>query len=165
MMTIRPEINDDIDAVVAMHIRTWQKAYRGMLPDEVLDHLDPVIWAQRRREHRANPGSTSLVAEEDGTIVGFVHFGPDREDPVLGEIYAIYVDPDRWGSGVGDRLMTRALDSLPHREVRLWVLEQNERALRFYRRYGLHPDGTRSTYTPRGSDHAAPEIRLSLVRD
>lgn len=163
MTTIRPETNEDVDAVVAMHIRTWQKAYRGMLPDEVLDNLDPVSWTQRRHEYRANPASTSLVAEEDGSIVGFVHFGPDREDPVLGEIYAIYVDPDRWGSGVGHELMTRAL-AMPEREVRLWVLEQNERALRFYRRYGLHPDGARATYTPRGSDYAAPEIRLSLLR-
>jgi len=164
MVTIRPETNEDVETVVALHIRTWQKAYRGMLPDEVLDNLDPVAWAQRRREHHANPASTALVAEIDGVLCGFVLFGPDRDEPEHGEIYAIYVDPDYWGTGVGHELMTRALAALPYREVRLWVLEQNERALRFYAREGLHPDGTRSAYTPRGSDFAAPEIRLALVR-
>jgi ribosomal protein S18 acetylase RimI-like enzyme len=164
MVTIRPETDDDVETSVALHIRAWQKAYRGMLPDAVLDSLDPVAWATRRREHRTSPQSTSLVAEADGEIVGFVQFGPDREEPALGEIYAIYVDPSHWGLGAGHALMTRALEALPQPVVRLWVLEQNERALRFYSRYGLHPDGARSVYTPRGSDTGAAEIRLQLLR-
>ena len=164
MVTLRTETDDDVGAVVMLHIKTWQKAYRGMLPDAVLDNLDPVAWAQRRREYRSNPEGTSVVAESDGVIEGFVHFGPDREDPACGEIYAIYVDPDYWGMGAGHALMTRALEVLPQPEVRLWVLEENERALRFYTRFGLHPDGSRSLYTPRGSDASAPEIRLRLLR-
>lgn len=164
MMTIRPETNDDVEAVVAVHIRTWQRAYRGILPDEVLDNLDPVAWAQRRRERYGNRESTALLAEADGKIAGFVHFGPDRDEPEYGEIYAIYVDPDQWGTGIGHALMSRALDELPQEQVRLWVFEANGRALRFYARYGLHPDGTRAMYTPRGSDFAAPEIRLTLRR-
>jgi ribosomal protein S18 acetylase RimI-like enzyme len=165
MVTIRPETDADLESVVGVHIRAWQKAYRGMLPDEVLDALDPVEWARRRREIREiADGRAGYLAEVNGVIAGFVQCGPDREDPVYGEIYAIYVDPDYWGTGVSDALMGTALDTLPYNEIRLWVLEQNERALRFYTRYGLHPDGARETYTPRGSDAAAPEIRLVLRR-
>jgi ribosomal protein S18 acetylase RimI-like enzyme len=165
MLSVRLETDDDLEAVVALHIRAWQKGYQGLLPDEVLDNLDPAAWAQRRREIRNTAAPRSgYVAEVNGEIAGFVQFGPDREDPACGEIYAIYVEPDRWGSGVGRALLDTALKSLPHNEIRLWVLDGNDRALRFYARYGLHPNGTRSTYTPRGSDFAAPEMQLSLRR-
>lgn len=164
-MKIRPETLDDVETVVAMHIRTWQTAYRGMLPDEVLDSLDQAEWVQRRLTTPwDDPDLHALVAEVDGEIVGFVRFGPERQNEDAGEIYAIYVDPAYWGTGVGDALMRIALETLPHKEIRLWVLERNSRALSFYARYGLYPDGTRATYTPRGSDFSAPDIRLSLRR-
>jgi ribosomal protein S18 acetylase RimI-like enzyme len=165
VLKIRPETLDDVESVVAMHIKTWQTAYRGLLPDEVLDGLDQAEWVQRRLTMPwDDPALHALVAEVDGEIVGFVRFGPERLGEDAGEIYAIYVDPAHWGTGVGDALMRLALQTLPHKEIRLWVLEHNARALRFYARYGLHPDGTRATYTPRGSDFAAPDIRLSLLR-
>jgi ribosomal protein S18 acetylase RimI-like enzyme len=164
-MKIRPETVDDVEAVVAMHIRTWQRAYRGLLPNDVLDGLDHAEWVQRRLTMPfGHPDVFAFVAEVDGEIAGFVRFGPDRAGEGTGEIYAIYVDPPHWGTGVGDALLRTALETLPHTEIRLWVLEHNARALRFYARYGLHPDGARATYTPRGTDFAAPDIRLSLRR-
>jgi ribosomal protein S18 acetylase RimI-like enzyme len=168
VMKIRPETVDDVETVVAMHIRTWQAAYRGMFPDEVLDGLDQAEWVQRRLSIPwDDPSLHALVAEVDGQIAGFVRFGPERQgdgDGETGEIYAIYVDPAHWGTGVGDALLRIALETLPHKAIRLWVLEENARALRFYARHGLYPDGARATYTPRGSDFAAADIRLSLLR-
>ncbi len=58
---------------------------------------------------------------------------------------AMYVLPAAWGSGLADRLHAAALDQLrAHGAVRarLWVLELNGRARRFYERHGWRPDGT-----------------------
>jgi GNAT superfamily N-acetyltransferase len=58
---------------------------------------------------------------------------------------AIYVRPAAWGSGVAGALHDAAVAELRARGVeraRLWVLERNERARRFYEGRGWQPDGT-----------------------
>jgi len=162
MVTIRPEHPDDLDAVAALHVRAWQAGYAGILPAAVLDALSAPAWAERRRERRAGGTVHTLVAT-DGPVAGFVTLGPYREkpEPGVGEIYAIYLEPERVGTGVGRALMTAALDELRargFRTVRLWVLEANHRARRFYERAGFAPDGSRAVYEgalPGGGDRLA----------
>jgi ribosomal protein S18 acetylase RimI-like enzyme len=174
MVEIREITEADVDAVAALHVRTWQVGYAGIVPAEVLDRLDPAQFAARRREQPAPPGARTVVADADGRIVGFASFGPyrveqshDRYDPEAGELYAIYVDPDHWGSGIGRRLMAAARAGLArdYPEMRLWVLEENHRARRFYERAGLAPDGGRELYTPRHSSAELPELRYATRLD
>jgi GNAT superfamily N-acetyltransferase len=172
MLVLRPLTDADIDTLAVMHVRTWQAGYAGIMPAEVLDALDPAVFAQSRRSRRVPPGAQTLVAEDDGTIVGFVSFGPhlrqQREDEYvdgIGEVYAIYVAPERWGTGTGRALMTAARDALAmagHGEMRLWVLTENHRARRFYERAGMVPDGARATFTPPGSTAELAEIRYAM---
>jgi GNAT superfamily N-acetyltransferase len=58
---------------------------------------------------------------------------------------ALYVRPAAWGTGVAARLHDRAVEALREAGVeraRLWVLEENRRARRFYERRGWVLDGT-----------------------
>jgi ribosomal protein S18 acetylase RimI-like enzyme len=171
MTQIRPLADADIDAVAEVHVRTWQSAYAGIVPAEVLDALDPAVNASRRRARPAPPGTATLVADDDGTILGFVAFGPSRVDQgdeydfSTGELYAIYVHPDHQGAGTGRRLITAAREALTKAgfpEMRLWVLTENHPARRFYERLGLTPDGETHHYTPRGSTAELPEIRYAV---
>jgi GNAT superfamily N-acetyltransferase len=60
----------------------------------------------------------------------------DADLPEHGELCAIYVDPDRWGQGIGMALIAAAranLLALGYRKALLWVLAGNARAERFYR--------------------------------
>ncbi|MEU8002959.1 GNAT family N-acetyltransferase [Catellatospora sp. NPDC049111] len=173
-ITVRPETPTDCAAVAALHIRAWQVAYAGIVPDHVLGALDVAARTAWRLERLADPDSPfhNLVALDGDTVTGFVCHGPYRAQeldgsplqPEYGEILAIYVHPDRWGTGAGDALLLAALDALPQPEVRLWALSDNHRALRFYARHGLHPDGLRATYRPTGSDVDIPELRCTLRR-
>jgi GNAT superfamily N-acetyltransferase len=172
MLVLRPLTDADIDALAAMHVRTWRAGYAGIMPAEVLDALDPVAFAETRRARNAPPGAQTLVAEDDGTIVGFVSFGPhprqhggDEYVGGIGEIYAIYVAPERWGTGAGRALMAAARDALAatgHTEMRLWVLADNRRARRFYERAGMVADGARATFTPPGGSDGLAEVRYTM---
>lgn len=134
---------DDADEIGAMHVRSWQVAYRGMIPDAHLDALDPVARAERWRSILAGSSDT-VVAVRDGAIAAFASSGADRDDPTRGEVWAIYADPPAWGTGAGHAVMGRAVEHLAARgygEAVLWVIDVNERARAFYAREGWAPDG------------------------
>jgi GNAT superfamily N-acetyltransferase len=163
-MTIRPITEADYDAVGEVHVRSWQVGYAGIVPADYLAALDPAVNAERRRTEPRPEGANTLVAEEDGRIVGFASFGPDLDDPTIGRLYAIYVTPEHWGHGTGRRLLTAAKEMLTasgYPEMRLWVLTENVRARQFYERMDLAPDGATDTYTPRGTDAQLPELRYT----
>jgi GNAT superfamily N-acetyltransferase len=128
----------DADAVARVHVETWQAAYAHALPRKELQAMSP---ADRVDQWRRWP---PIVAEVDGKVVGFVSVGASRSDDAEGELYAIYVHPDHWGTGVGRELMQAGeneLRRLGHRRVILWVLDDNPRARRFYELAGWTADG------------------------
>jgi ribosomal protein S18 acetylase RimI-like enzyme len=86
-----------------------------------------------------------FVAERGGQVIGFASVGASRERDGEGEVYAIYVHPDAWGSGAGPQLMREARAWLRERfpAAILWVLEDNPRARRFYEREGWTADAHR----------------------
>jgi len=145
---IRKAKKPDAEGIARVHVRSWQSAYRGILPDDFLAELDLDQRTQRWGDILANLGSRQhlWVAESTG-IVGFVQAGPnrDKEAPVsAGEVYAIYLDPDVVGTGLGRRLFTRAVGRLRRESylyATLWVLEENHRARRFYEAAGWSADG------------------------
>lgn len=151
-MIIRPATVADAVEMGRLHVRGWQRGYAGLLPAVYLDSLDPVnraeSWA-RILQLPPVPGRTTLLAVVDGQIVGFAGIGPTRDDDQdparIGEVYAIYTDPHRWGQGIGGRLMaesTARLAAAGFAAATLWVLDDNERAIRFYGHGGWSDDGT-----------------------
>lgn len=149
MLNVRDATPDDAGEVAGVHVRSWQVAYRRLIPDAYLDGLRVEDRATRYTFGDTRPGRPrTVVAVADDTICGFATTGPARDGDATaaGEVYAMYVDPTAWGQGVGRVLMLEARTRL-HRqgydEALLWVLADNERAQRFYRADGWHPDGQR----------------------
>jgi GNAT superfamily N-acetyltransferase len=139
----------DATAVARVHVRSWQLAYRGLLPDEYLEGLRPEDRAPHYTFGDRQPGRpVTTVALERGELRGFATTGPsrDRDRPGSGELYALYVDPAAWSLGVGRALMRAARERLARagfEEAHLWVLDGNVRAERFYQLDGWLPDGAR----------------------
>jgi ribosomal protein S18 acetylase RimI-like enzyme len=142
---------DDVPGIATVHVRSWQAAYKGLLPQDYLDRLDPADRVTLWRNAVLNadwPGRGVLVAVLDGTLCGFAGFGPTRDadgDPRrTGEVYAIYLHPAAWSKGFGRDLMTGALASLAgagYAQATLWVLDSNARARQFYANAGWAQDG------------------------
>lgn len=136
-----------------------------MIPDALLSLLDEERRAAFWRDMLTR-GDLPLVAELQGTLVGFVIFGssaPDHGDGHTSEVYALNVDPDRWRRGVGRALLTAATEVLGERgstDAVLWVLTDNARARRFYERQGWTPDG--ATRVERFGDADLEEVRYRI---
>jgi ribosomal protein S18 acetylase RimI-like enzyme len=164
-VVLRPERLEDAAETAAAHLAAYRAGHAGLMPQQRLAGLDVQVWAQQRRQRLIEPDTDihTLVADADGTIVGHITYGHDPSDPAhpVGRIWACYLHPDRWGSGIADSMMRAALAAIGEDTVRLWVLEGNNRAARFYQRYGFLPDGTRGMYRPAGSDDAFPMLRYT----
>ncbi len=139
-----------------------------MLPREFLDDLDVERRASLYRfESDRSEDPVTWVAVDDA-VVGFVSVSGSRDTDANGggEIQALYVAPPRWRCGVGTVLLTtgeRVLTELGFVEASLWVLEENERARRFYEAHGWRADAIVKTLTFAGVDVAEIRYRKALA--
>jgi GNAT superfamily N-acetyltransferase len=159
-MEVRRASATDAEGIARVQERGWQIAYRHVFPVAELDRggfIQSTRW--RDRLERPPAGWSTFVAERDGEVIGFASVGPNRDEHGLGELYAIYVDPDVWSTGTGRALIAEAERQLSseYTEGTLWVLENNPRARRFYEEAGWHEDGGRKAEERWGV--RAPEVR------
>ncbi|MGH9204942.1 MAG: GNAT family N-acetyltransferase, partial [Acidimicrobiales bacterium] len=69
MRTVRTAQAGDKQAVAGVHVRSWQAAYRGLMPDAYLDGLDPDDRAARYTFGSDDPLLPStIVSGEEGVI-------------------------------------------------------------------------------------------------
>lgn len=170
-VAIRAATVEDARAIAEIHVAGWRAAYRGQMPDEVLDGLSvekrTEQWTQRIGTP-PTPDHRTWVSLDGARVTGFANTGPSRDAdarPGVAELFAIYVDPLAWGTGAGRALFAHAAADLMERGfpgLSLWVLDTNARARRFYELAGLRADGGEKTATFGGA--VLRELRYSSVR-
>lgn len=164
-MQIRRAQTHDAAGIASVHVRSWQAAFTGLVPQEHLDALAPareaLVWTGRLTEPR-RPDAGVLVAETEQGIVAFAGYAPARAEGTA-EIGTLYALPELWGTGVGRRLLAAVVDQLTKAgctRAQLWVLEANDRARRFYEAAGWRADGAVEVDTTGGR----PLIKLRYQR-
>jgi GNAT superfamily N-acetyltransferase len=146
-IAVRAATADDAGSIVDVAVSAWEEAFRGIVAPEI----DPRrAWDTdriRARLEERDRETEHAVAELDGTVRGYIVYGPsrDRDAPRnAGEVWALYVDPAAWRRGVGRALIEHALAELRpagYREVTLWTLAESQPARAFYEACGFAPDG------------------------
>ena len=149
--SVRAATVKDAAHIATVHIRSWQAAYRGLLPQQYLDGLSVSERTDRWRDRlTATDWSKSgvVVAVPGPDLLGFAGFCPTRDhdqyDVRVGEIKQIYLLPEAWGKGLGQRLMSTAVRRMAeagYAQATLWALATNVRARRFYEKTGWVADG------------------------
>ena len=128
---IRRARSDEADTLLAIQREAAVAAFAHIFPAELYPFPDDEvreIW----QEALDDPDIEVYVAEEDGAVVGSVSVGAEY-------LRTLYVLPSQQSRGVGSELHDLALERLRARGVReakLWTLEGNCGARRFYERRG-----------------------------
>ena len=143
MLNIRPATVTDAPAIAHISIDTWRSAYAGIVPADFLDSLSYAERTEQMRQHLAGFSEEDgflLVAEDaHGEGIGFSSGGEYGTDqPGCGELYTLYVLPDRQGQGVGRRLLVASVQRLwqaGYNRLQIWTLAANP-ARGFYERLG-----------------------------
>jgi ribosomal protein S18 acetylase RimI-like enzyme len=165
-MRIRAARLEDAPEIADVEVRSWQQAYRGLLPAAYLDGLFAgtrrVAWERSLR--RGSPAI--LVAQGPQGLSGFTAFGRCRDEdarPTDHEIQAMYLVPDSWRQGIGRQLWRAAREAMAAQgatRITLWVNAGNERAIAFYRALGfVHEPGAVVSFQLAGM----PQQGLRLV--
>jgi ribosomal protein S18 acetylase RimI-like enzyme len=156
-MNIREAIPVDAEEIANIHIAAWQFAYRGIMDDALLNSMDHAKKVAAWADAIENLGWSIYVSQHDGKITGFVHISEYRDNDIdncdFGEVASLYVCPELVGTGLGGRLFSEGLNRLESQgftKVALWVLEQNERAISFYEKFGFRRDGASKTHPKTG---------------
>lgn len=138
--TKKMETDDEKRGKAYVHWKSWQEAYPGIVDQSYLDKL-----TLEKCEEMAFKWPDNLIIAKDGDkVVGFVGYGQYRSDELenTGEIFAIYLLSEYYGTGVGYKLMQEGLAVLKdYPQVAVWVLKENKRAIRFYEKCGFKFDG------------------------
>ena len=150
-LVIRAATIADADAMGTIHVRAWQNAYRGVMPDAYLDGLQAeeraAMWRDRLGREDLPP---VFVADLDGSVVGFAAFGRQPPSPDAtsgGQLHVINIDPSYWGEGIGRALLRAATEALAELfdTAVLWVAPANARARSLYESEGWTDDGATAT--------------------
>jgi GNAT superfamily N-acetyltransferase len=185
---VRPATSADALAIATVHVRSWQAAYRGLLPQSYLDALDPdrsVGRWQTILEATRWPSTGTLVlvdgdsdpparsdTNDDGQpgVIGFAGMSASREDDedplIVGELQTFYLHPDVWRRGGGSTLLQAVQGQLTRAGFQIataWVLETNARARTFYEHHQWHFDGTSKPHDWGTFTVTDVHYRLSLV--
>lgn len=159
LTTLREARPEDAEAIAAIHIGSWQAAYRHLLPAAYLDSLSAQLSRRTSqwRQRTATTGHGVLVAQDGPEVVGWIASERLSRDEgassSTGEIQAIYLAPEHWRRGLGRRLIAAALQDLARQgcgEATLWVLQGNEQAVAFYRTLGFDAEPAATQVIERG---------------
>ncbi|MFZ3235791.1 MAG: GNAT family N-acetyltransferase [Stellaceae bacterium] len=139
-ITVRPARPTDARAIARLDVDTWRTTYAGVLSSNYLVGL-----SERRREIgwrmaiMRDPRDVRVAIDEAGEVQGFGSCGPSRSERHFpGEVFTLYVAPDRQNQGVGRRLLIalfRRLAASGLDAAIVWVLRDNP-ARFFYERLG-----------------------------
>jgi ribosomal protein S18 acetylase RimI-like enzyme len=141
---IRSATPTDIDGIQRVANRAWHSAHGPIVGENTVDEfLEEYYDAESFRSLIENDDSIFDVAV-DSDVVGFVSAGPAGDGSTTFNLGRIYVLPDRWGEGIGQRLLVhteRKIEQRGGERIKLGVMAENERAVNFYESAGFQREG------------------------
>ncbi len=154
----------DAPLVANLHLLASRALYQGLVPDA---HWQATPAAKRVafwKEAIEFGEPQVMVASQDGEVVGFVGFDRSRDPKsknTTGELWALYVDPQRIGQGVGLALWDAAREGLLDEDctdVTVWVPLSSTRALAFLDAAGFKREMNTARTVPLGG------VRVEEIR-
>lgn len=149
-VTIRLAQPDDALDMAEVHMRSWEVAYKDIIPQEYIRQKNAtrVALYQRAITHE---NADSYVIQYDGKTVGIMNIAPSKDDDIgedTYELHYIYLHPDYFRKGIGTKAMEFAFAyarGLGKTYMIVWVFAENANAIKFYQKFGFAADGCTDT--------------------
>ncbi len=165
----------DALSMAEVHARSWEVAYKDIIPMEYIlkqSEKRPALWQRIITVDNKN----QYVIELNNKIVGIMCVDvPQVEDVPISndigynesfwELHGIYLHPDYYRLGIGSEAMKFAYKKAMEngaKNMLLWVFRDNVSSIEFYKKCGFSEDGATKTYSC-GKDMVCVRMRASLL--
>lgn len=147
---IRRATAADAQPISVFAARVFQQTFGPMnTPEDMQAYVARSFNEQQVTRELTAEGSTYLVAEDQGSLVGYGRTAvgevpAEVRGPQPIELVRLYVDSAHHGTGVSARLMQECVEAAKergHGSMYLGVWEHNARAQAFYRKWGFSKVG------------------------
>jgi len=139
-IVVRPSRDDDVGAMLAIYLHHVRK---GLDASEAPLYEAPQKEdLKRRRKNMGKHRLPHLVAELNGTVIGYAYAVPFRKRPAYRYVvkHSIYVDPDHLHRGVGRLLLPALIDACAaggFRQLIGYIDASNEASLKLHKTFGF----------------------------
>ncbi len=152
MLEIKPLLPEDWPLLkrVRLQALTSNPEAFGMTLAEASTRTD-AEWQENARRFTLLPPAASFLAYADGLPCGMASVFAAEAAPQTAGMTAFWVAPEQRGQGIADALVAAIMEWAITQGVttlQAWVVEDNQRALSFYRRLGFQETEERQTHTP-----------------
>ncbi|WP_373845349.1 GNAT family N-acetyltransferase [Clostridium sp.] len=139
---IRKATLKDVNTISNIYALSWKSAYKGIVPQKYLDELKSNFWVSSFQNWIKYNILTVQIICENELPVGCVAYGKGRDIKFSdwGEIVSIYLLPDYFRKGYGQKLLQTAIIDMKikgYKDCYLWVLKENINARDFYESNGF----------------------------
>ena len=145
-ITIRLAVPDDAHDMAEIHMRSWEVAYKDIIPEDYIREKNagrPALWERILGDEN----TTQYIIKKDGKTAGMMSIDASQDEDAGDETYelmALYLLPEYIRQGVGTQAMEFAYSkarSLRKKDITVWLLADNLNAKRFYEKCGFIFDG------------------------
>ena len=150
-ITIRLARPADAPDMAEIHARSWEVAYKDIIPDDYIKTKNATRPALFKRII-TDENTTQYVIQVDGKSVGIMGIDFPQDNDVSDDFYelrGIYLHPDYYRKGIGTQAVDFAFDkarSLGKKYMNVWVFAENYNSIKFYEKCGFTADGQSKTY-------------------
>lgn len=148
IMDIEKTTRDTAAQASYIYAMSWKTGYKGIVPQPYLNGLPLERWADKLGNNNHEYFREDYLLSDNGKYVATSSIceARDKQYQGWGEIMSIYVLPEEFRKGYGKVLFSYVFNHLQengYSKIYLWVLEENQRARRFYETMGFQANGER----------------------
>lgn len=135
MIEFTPAAPSDAPLLGQLRQACWAATYRGIYPDEMIDHFDFAWHEQRDAQRIASPGYDVRIIRKNGMPVGYLTW----RDGAPPQLFSLYLLPEHQRQGVGRMAFDFVRDWCRAQGKPYFLCmcqPQNNPAMAFYRRMG-----------------------------
>ncbi|MBN7813322.1 GNAT family N-acetyltransferase [Algoriphagus sp. H41] len=139
-MLIRPLAKVELPKVQSIAHRTWPDTFGKILSPEQIRYMLEMMYDLAVLESQWDKGHTFLLAEENGSELGFAGFELNYSGTPKAKLHKIYLLPEAQGKGAGKALLLDVAErarKAKQASLLLNVNKYNQKAIEFYGRIGF----------------------------
>jgi ribosomal protein S18 acetylase RimI-like enzyme len=155
---------DDIKSMSSLMAASWKSAYRGIVNDSYLDMLRDDHWVSNLTVGIKDESLFAFALEENGHMIGAAILNKTSESDTI-ELTSIYLLPGQIGRGYGALFyqgIETEIKSRGYKTCVLDVLENNDRAIRFYTKHGFVDEGNNIMVMLGGQEYVCKVMKKSI---